>query len=1122
MQKKHWFCAYVWNILNKNRSMKLSFLLFALVLFNSHANSYGQNKKISLDVSDESIESVLEKIEASSKFNFFYKTGEVDVKRKVSLKVVDTPIYNILDLLFDGNNISYTVLKKQIVLKAAVTETSQLGRKANLANMPPIQSEISGTIADQNGTPLPGANILEKGTTNGAQADFDGNFSISVADENAILVISYIGFASKEVSTNGATDLTIVLEESAAGLDEVVVVGYGTQKRSDVTGAVASVKGVTIAKQATVNASQALQGQVPGVTVVNSSGVPGAGTSILIRGQGSYGGIDPLYVVDGAITDGIDFLNPLDIQSIEILKDASASAIYGSRAANGVVLVTTKRGKSGKSQLSFSSNFGIQTLAGKLDFATSQEWRDKEVWKFQNEGLDIPVNLQEANFDPAISTDWQDVLYSSAEQQSYNIGFSGGGEDSNFYFSLGYIDQEGILVDSGYDRINFRANSDYRLGRFKFGESISINRTSFAGSSPSSFQPFPPPIFAPTDPDGSFNVIPDGWGADPAPALPAGNPLANIKLNEPDNSEVFISGNVFGQVQIIDGLTFKTSASIAWEVVSLKNYQPEWVVDYLTNPVADLSQLKSEDYTFLWENTLDYNKSFGNHTFNAVVGWTRQSSQFNAIVLNSEGFPTGISEPDAAQTILPSSGGNRINESLESYFGRINYSYKNKYQATATVRQDASSLLIKELRTGTFPSFSLGWVVSEESFFPENDIVTRLKFRGGYGELGRLNAISPYQVQNTLTFGGSNIDYILGRGQTFANGSTLSSFANPNILWERAQSTNFAMEASLFKNKVSLTAEYFVKNTRDLQFDSPIPATVGTNESSILVNAGDIQNKGVEFTLGYNESIGDFNINIIGNIFALSNEVLEFNNPDDAFVGGTYGFAGQDATRAEVGRELSNFWLIKTDGFFNSQAEIDAYSQNGVLIQPNAQPGDLRFIDFNNDGTINDDDRQFIDGSIPDFEYGLNLSASYKNIDFSMIIQGVVGQKIFNGVGRALNFTLQDPTVDHWRPDNLDAEFFRPSVSDPNANRGSNDFFLEDAGYLRLRNVQLGYSLPENTISSIGMKSLRISLTGQNLFTATEFTGYNPENISFGLDRGVNTEVFPLAKTVLLGLTANF
>jgi hypothetical protein len=397
-----------------------------------------------------------------------------------------------------------------------------------------------------------------------------------------------------------------------------------------------------------------------------------------------------------------------------------------------------------------------------------------------------------------------------------------------------------------------------------------------------------------------------------------------------------------------------------------------------------------------------------------------------------------------------------------------------------------------------------------------------LKFRGGYGELGRLNSVGEYQTQNTLAIGGANIDYILGSDQHFANGVTIASMTNSLILWERAKSTNIAMESTMLNGKIFINAEYFIKNTQDLQFSAPIPYTVGTNISSILVNAGDIQNKGFELTLGYRKNQGDFTFDASVNLYQLKNKVLAFNNPDDAFIGGQYGFSGQNATKAEVGREMSNFWLLRTDGIFQSQAEIDAYNKNGVVIQPNAKPGDLRFKDINEDGKITVADKQYISGSIPDLEYGINFNGAYKNFDLSILLQGVAGAKIFNGVGRTMAGILADQSTDYWRGDNLDAKFFRPSLSDPNANMGDNDFYLENSSYLRLKNIQLGYTLPAKVLSVLNIRSVRLNITGQNLLTLTKFSGFDPENVSFGLSRGVNTTVYPLAKTILFGLAVEF
>jgi TonB-linked SusC/RagA family outer membrane protein len=1078
------------------------------------ASLYSQSTKLSLDLRNSRVVDVLEAIENQSEYRFAYSAEYIDMNRKVDVNVKSQSIEKTLAILFNGTDVKYKVNDRHIMLFLEGSGSEQFVSQQ--------QKTITGKVTDSSGGPLPGAAVIIKGTINGTITDTDGNYTFSNVQNDAILQFSFVGMNKQEIAVGNKNEINVTMVENTIGIEEVVAIGYGTQKRSDVTGSVASVKGDQLSKLGTVNLSQSIQGQVPGVSVTNTSGKPGANASIIIRGQGSYGDSNPLYVVDGAIVSDIDFLNTNDVQSVEVLKDASSAAIYGSRAANGVVIVTTKRGKSGKQKITFTSNVGVQSIAKKLGMATSQQWKDKEVWKYENEGIPVPEKLQSANFDPSISTDWQDVLFRTAMQQNYGLDFSGGGENNNFLLSLGYVNQEGTEVGSYYERINIRANSDFIANKFKFGESLSVSSSKSNSVDATTMRGWPEPVFKPQDEKGNYHVIPDGYGLQLAQFLTDGNKLAFIEIPHIDNPGVSVIGNVYAQFEFFEGFYAKTSASVQWTYGRHKEFTPVYVVDYITNPIADFTETRSEASNYLWENTLNFSRVFGDHSVNAVAGWTRQLSQSHFIRLDAEGFPSGIYQANAATTILPTSTGSLTEDALESLLGRINYSYKNKYQITASVRRDGSSRLIKELREGVFPSFSLAWVASEEPFFPENSFIDRLKIRGGYGELGRLNAVGAYQVQNTLTFGGSNVDYILGSSQQLAQGVTLAAITNQNLLWERARSTNIALETNLFENRISFIAEYFIKNTKDLQFGAPLPMTVGANSTSLLVNAGDIENKGFEFTLGYHKTSGDFKYNIVGNLFAIKNKVLKFRNPGDVFIGGQYGLAGQNATRAEVGKELSNFWLLRTDGIFASWEEVKAHSKDGVLIQPLAQPGDLRFKDVNGDGRIDTNDKEFIDGSIPDFEYGLNFNGSYKNFDLSFVLQGVSGQKIFNGVVRALDNILKEPCTDFWREDNLDAKYFRPSQSDPNTNRGDNDFYLEDAGYLRLKNIQLGYTLPRSLLSKINVNTIRLSLTAQNLFTITKFSGYDPEVISFGLDRGVNTNVFPLSKTILFGLSVDF
>ncbi|MCG8307514.1 MAG: TonB-dependent receptor, partial [Cytophagales bacterium] len=954
----------------------------------------------------------------------------------------------------------------------------------------------------------------------------EGNYSLDVPGEETVLVFSSVGYVQEEIAVGTQTVIDVSMVPDITALDEIVVVGYGTQKKKDLTGSVASVKGEDIARQATVNTSQALQGVIPGVSVVNNSGAPGSGATLIIRGQGSFSNTPPLVVIDGVIGGDLNSIDPNDIKSLEVLKDASSSAIYGSRAANGVVIVTTKRGKSGESRISFNASYGIQSLARPLDMMTAQQWRDKEVWKYENEGKPIPVNLQDGNFDPSNSTDWQDVLFSSAPQQQYNLSFAGGGPHSNYNLSVGYVDQQGIAVESYYDRLNIRMNSDFKKGKFHFGESIGVSRENSRGGNITSIRAWPAPVFPAIDENGDYGSWSPGWGVVAPEFLIVNNPLAHREISSETNTSIKLLANLFGSFEIIEGLNLKSSIGVSTVTWHNKRFTPVFDVGngLSTNPTADLSETRGEAHTILWENTLNYKREFGRHSIDAVVGWTRQQNISENLRLIAEGFPSGISNADAAETIHPSSGGSEVRSSLESYLGRINYSYANRYLLTASIRRDGSSRFREDLRWGNYPSFALGWVISEESFFPDIRAVQFLKLRGGYGELGSQNSVGAYQTQNVLAIGGAGVDYILGTPQQFVNGVAQLNLTNSGLLWETSQSTNIGLEANLLEDRFTLIAEYFKKNTKRLQFNAPIPAHIGLGmwRSNVLVNAGDIQNKGFEFSLTYHKRNGDFTFDIGGNLFLLDSKVIKLNTDGDILTGGQYGVSGELANQTEVGRSLANFYLLETDGIFQSVEEVNAHSKDGQLIQPNAGPGDLRFKDLNDDGVINDKDKRYFDGNLPDFEYGINFSARYKSFDLNMIVQGNVGSRIFNGVGRVLHESLAR-NADHWREDNKGSDVFRPSISDPNKNRGAaSDYYLENSSYLRFKIMQLGYSVPQSLLSRLKINSLRLTVTGQNLITFTSFSGYDPENVSFGINRGVNSSLYPLAKTILFGLNVSF
>lgn len=1074
---------------------------------------------LSVDWQNVRLKKALANIEEKTEYEFFFRDKDI-ARIYVSLLAENKSLKEILIQLSLEKGLKFKRLNNVIsVIQLPDPEKNPIIEEKD------YDREISGKVIDENGEGLPGVSILVKGTNIGTVTGMDGSYSLDIPDEETVLLFSYVGYRSEEIIVGARSVIDVRMMVDLQSLQEVVVIGYGTQNKKDVTGSVASVKGEDLARQATVNTSQALQGTIPGVSVVNTSGAPGSGASLIIRGQGSFANTPPLVVIDGTIGGDLNSIDPNNISSLEVLKDASAAAIYGSRAANGVIIITTKRGKSGESKIDFNATYGIQSLASPLEMMTAQQWRDTEVWKHENEGRPIPVNLQEGNFDPSNSTDWQDVLFQKAAQQQYNLSFTGGGEYSNYNLAVGYVDQQGIVVESYYDRLNLRMNSDFRKGRIHFGESLVVSRENARGGNVTSIRAWPAPVFPAIDENGDYGSWSPGWGVVAPEFLIVNNPLANREIPGETNTSVKILANIFGSAEIINGLNLKTSVGVSTTNWRNKRFTPVYDVGngLSTNPTADLNETRGEAHTILWENTLNFKREWGKHSMDALVGWTRQWDISENLRIVGEGFPLGISNANAAETILPSSGGSETRSNLESYLGRINYSYAGKYLLTASIRRDGSSRFREDLRWGNYPSFAVGWVMSEESFFPDTRVVQYLKLRGGYGELGSQNAVGAYQVQTVLSLGGGGVDYILGTPQQFVNGVAQLNFTNSGLLWEVSQSTNIGLEANLFEDRFTLVAEYFKRNTKRLQFNAPIPTHVGLGQwnSSVLVNAGDIQNKGFEFTLTYHKRKGDFTFDIGTNIFVLNNEVLKLNTDGDVLVGGQYGVSGELANQTEVGRSLANFYLLETDGIFQSVEEVNAHSKDGELIQPNASPGDLRFKDLNDDGVINDQDRRYFDGNLPDLEFGINFSARYKRFDLNMLLQGNVGSKIFNGVERVQDGTLAKYT-DHWREDNRDSEIFRASTSDPNGNRSASDYYLESSSYLRFRNIQLGYSIPSELLTKLSISSVRLTVTGQNLVTVTGFSGYDPENVSFGLNRGVNSSLYPLAKAILFGLNVSF
>lgn len=1085
---------------------------------------FGQHKEnslVSVHFKNAPIRTIFKHIEKKAGVVIMFEATGTLKKEVASISIDNRRVAEVLDLILENTSFTWSIRNNVIRIRESAPQ-----RKAE-----PVQIDSSVALPPVNGVlvnasnnePLPGATIRVKGSAQSAVSDERGRFTIN-CNIGDVLVVSYVGFQEREIAVASQELGRVALEIMLESLDDAVVIGYGTARKRDLTGSLVSIKGEDLSNTKMVNISQALQGQAPGITVINTSGSPGAEAQILIRGQGGFGNTSPLFVIDGVISEGIGFIDPNDVQSLEILKDASAAAIYGSRAANGVVLITTKRGRGDQHRLEFSATTGIQTLANRLDFLNAQEWRDNEVKILTLEGREIPTNLQEGKFDPSVSTDWQDVLFRTALTNQVNISYSNSSEFSNSLFSLGYTDAEGIAKGTDYQRINFRFNSDYRKGIFKIGESVVFTHTKGNTFNISDFRGWPIPGILAKDADGNYGaVVNSDWGVDVPQFMREANPLAFVELVNRDNTNAIFLGNVYGELELLKGLSLRTTVGLQQIYDYGKVFEPVYSVGATSNLLSDLTETRGQSSQWQWENTLTYKTQINKHRFEVLGGYTRQYNDLKNSRILAEGFPEGVEQLEAAVEIKPNSGGIRSTSTLESLLGRVNYAFDNKYLFTATVRSDGSSRFARENRWGTFPSFSTGWVISEENFFqPLKTSVNYLKLRAGYGSLGSQN-IGNYDYTPSLAFGGNQIDYILGAGQVLAPGVSITQVVDERITWETTTSTNFAVDVRAFENKWSLSLEYFVKHTRDVLVGVPVPMTVGVGHTSVTINAAEVKNKGLEATLGYHKTEGDFTFDISANLFTLNNKVLSLGgNNDNPIMGGQFGFSGESATRTEPGYAMASFYLMESMGTFKSQQEVDSYvNNNGDKLQPLAKPGSLKFKDLNNDGVINSLDKRYFGSNIPDFEYGLQTTFRYRNLDLGLRFQGVVGGGLYNGFIR-INDRLLSFYKNFWTPENPGSNIFTPSASDPNGNRGPSDYYLEDATHLRLRNLQLGYNFPLRLIERYRIQQLRLSVTAQNLLTLTNYNGYDPEPTGFGLMRGVHRDLYPLPRTIQFGLNVTF
>ncbi|HEY5747917.1 MAG TPA: SusC/RagA family TonB-linked outer membrane protein [Chryseolinea sp.] len=1018
-----------------------------------------------------------------------------------------------------------------------------------------IDFTVSGVVTSDDGETLPGVNILLKGTSKGTTSDANGRYTLILPDAEGVLVFSFIGYTTLEEAIGNRSTIDVKMAADTKTLSEVIVVGYGSQENKDVTGAVGAINGSKLTTSAVPSVDQALQGRMSGVYVTSNSGEPGGGLSMRVRGMGGLGVSEPLYVIDGVIitynasssygyketaNNPLATLNMADIESISVLKDASASAIYGARAGNGVVIITTKRGKSGAPRLSYEGYYGVQTVAKTLDIMDASEYA-----AYSNDARTAAALGTNPKFSNPASlgkgTDWQNAIFRSAPIQNHQLTLSGGSDNSQYYISAGYMKQDGIILGSSFSRYSLRLNLDNKVTSWlKIGNSLTLSRSfnqsltnnngdRYAGIVAQALRRSP--TLGIRNADGSW-AGPDN--SDLAFVGVINNPVMLATLNNEPNERLRALENFNVEIKLQKNLTFRTNLGVDYVLTNYNRFKPTFVEGALSNNKPEATSTKSTLSNLLAENTLTYAKTFNaKHKLEVLGGYTAQLStsdvvsalSFFQLTNDLTTIDAGSPNPDRQAS------GSKSQTSYVSLLGRVNYSFADKYLLTANIRRDGSSVFTSQNKYGVFPSFSAGWRISEENFM-KGTRVSNLKLRASWGQVGIDGSLGIGTEYATIGSG-----YKYNFGGKVVNGMTANRVPNTSLKWETVTQTDIGLDFGLFDNRLNFTADYFVKNYEDMITDKRMPIYAGmvsdayyTNPISQPINSANVQNKGIELAVSYqNRTMGGFGYTVEANMTTFSNKVITL--ADDIVAGYTGNSDPGYLTRTKQGGSIGEFYGYVADGIFHNQAEVDA--ANALDGNPTAfyqtagtAPGDIKYKDIDGDNKITDKDRTYLGSPIPNFAYGFSTNFDYKGFSLNMLWQGVHGNKIVN-VNRYILESSTDGEnkgkgmVGRWTETNPSSNFPRAISTDPNNNDRASDRFIENGAYLRLKNIQLGYTLPANVTERLHLSNIKVYVSAQNLWTITKYSGYNPDigaqtqnNTSYGID---NT-VYPNSVTFLGGI----
>lgn len=1011
------------------------------------------------------------------------------------------------------------------------------------------ESTLSGTITSSNGETIPGAYVRVDGTSTGTITDANGRYALKVKTTDALIVVSSVGYVSQKIQIGSQSTIDVVMAEDVTGLDEVVVVGYGTQKKSLVTGSIAKVDGSELIKTSSLRVSQALQGKTAGVVITNNSGQPGESVSVRVRGTGTNGDAEPLYIVDGMPLNGsgIDYLNSSDIESIEVLKDASSAAIYGSRGGNGVVLITTKKGKKDqKFTVSYDMYYSIQNPWRKIDVLNAQEYMDiineSDTIGTKSKVITFPQDRRDTI---SWNTNWQDeMIYENAPKQNHVVSFMAGDDKSTYASSLSYFNQDGIVAKgkSNFERIGYRLNTSREFGALTLGSNINLTQIKSKGVSANSnsdgsalVQALNMPPIVPVKYDNGEWATPEDFGLG---LQEISNPIAMLSYRNSLTTTRKMNGNIYGDYNfgklfdVLQGLKFRTSYNQEYTIVNYRDYTPVYSLD--ATHISTVDKVNENDNHYIkWniDNTLTYQKAFGEHNITLLAGHAANqevheslSATKNNLIFDDFEHAYLDNATDATSVLTD---GTYDKHTILSYFGRADYDYAGKYMLTGILRRDGSSNFGSNNKFGYFPSVSLGWNISKEDFFPKSDVFNYMKIRGGWGQNGN-ESIGSFKYISVMS---NDYIYYFGTDQTQVNGTKPSRYSNPNLRWETSEQTNLATDLGFFSNQLTLTIDLYIKKTKDLLITAPAMRMTGNAEPTS--NGGSIQNKGIEFELGYKKKIGDLNIDAKVTGSYNINEVLDINNSEKILSDGSGGFGQSGILRASVGEPIGYFYGYKTEGVFQNADQ----AKNYVLIDSvgvshpygnSAEAGDLIYVDSNHDGVISDKDRVKLGNPNPDFTGGFNLSLDWKGLDFNMFWYAALGQQTWMALRRndqtGANY-IKEIADNRWHGEGTSNHY--PKIAKVDDAKFSNwktpnDIFVYNSSYLRLRNITLGYTLPNSFTNKIRIAKFRVYVQADNLVTITEYPGYDPEigggPMGLGIDRGV----YPQATTYTAGLNVTF